>query len=247
MTWTLPIPAEAKISCASPETSNLLDRAARHAGGEIPRPVKGPFFDDVRGSDVFNGTILWSLDELEQWENRFGIELEKGPARAFQRYFDSGHVVYGTLVNHPEVPDPDRWAFCSIILQRALIVHTGRRQTTVFRSYFHSRTDKKGEAVSFVPAHDIEVSFPSETVWFPLALTEFIAEEEAQVALDILTPRVPRFARDTKKQRGPAYGGADLEVVNQGSISSGRHLFHTARLAGALRGKREYGDLSLEI
>ncbi len=235
VTWSIPVPAEAKITCASPETSRFMDELGRAAGGEIPKRLDRRYTNNVVRSDNFNSTILWSLDELERWENRFEIKLEEGPAGAFRRYFDSGHVVFGTLVNHPEVSDPSRWELCSIILQRALIVFAEGRETVVFRSYFHSRTSNREEAVNFVPARDIEVSFQSESIWFPLALTEFIAERKARVALDVLTPSEVR-------SEGSCGG---LDVKHRGFVSTGKRVFHTMRLAGDLKAGQGIDDLKL--
>jgi len=175
---------------------------------------------------------LSNLDELKKWFEKFEIPLEKESAKAFEKYYQTGHAVFGTLVNHPHVVDAVRWAACDIQLQRAVIFHDSKRETLLFRSYFHSARDEKNY-VNFVPNRAVEASFESPSVFFPLALTKFISTPQAHVVLDIVTPKAVKFDRMPKR----------LEV--SGSARMGDQ--YITRIEGVLRSGEDVEDMHLSF
>jgi hypothetical protein len=172
---------------------------------------------------------------LKKWGEKFEIPLEKEPAEAFEKYYRTGHAVFGTLVNHPSVPDAARWASCDILLQRAVIFHDGNRETLLFRSYFHSAKDAENY-VNFVPNRTVEASFESRSVFFPLALTKFISSPEAHVVLDIVTPKAPKFGKMPKQ----------LEAIGCTRMGGGQRHYIT-RVEGVLRSGEDIEDMHLSL
>jgi hypothetical protein len=172
---------------------------------------------------------------LKKWGENFEIPLEKEPAKAFEKYYKTGHAVFGTLVNHPPVPDAAKWAKCDILLQRAVILHDGKRETLLFRSYFHSSKDEKNY-VNFVPNRSVEASFESRSVFFPLALTKFISSPQAHVVLDIVTPEAPKLGKMPKQ----------IEVAGRRRMGGGQR-YHVTRLEGVLRSGEEVEDMHLSL
>ena len=94
-------------------------------------------------------------------------------------------MAFSSLVQHPEVPDPQNFKLCSIVLQRAVIKFDNGVETLSFRSYFHSASPEN--YVNFYPSNALQVRFRSSEIWFPLELTEVIDAPEAFVVLDVLT------------------------------------------------------------
>lgn len=176
-----------------------------------------------------------TLNELNEWGKKFEIPLTPEPTKAFDKYYRTGHVVFGTLVNHPTVPDPANWALCDIVLQRAVILHDGKRETLLFRSYFHSAKDEKNY-VNFVPNRTVEASFESPTVFFPLALTKFISVPQAHVVLDIVTPQAVKFSKMPK----------ELEVTGT-ALKGGQQRFYITRVQGVLRSSADAADMNLSF
>jgi hypothetical protein len=178
---------------------------------------------------------LADLGELKKWFEKFEIPLEKESAKAFEKYYQTRHAVFGTLVNHPHVPDAVRWSACNIQLQRAVIFHDGKRETLLFRSYFHSAKDEKNY-VNFVPNRAVESSFESPSVFFPLALTKFISTPQAHVVLDIITEKAVKFGNMPKQ----------LEVSGSGRMG-GQERHHITRVEGVLRSGEDVEDMHLSF
>jgi hypothetical protein len=223
----------------SGQGDSLLNKVARWSGGDIPKDLPPKYIENIQEVAVFNATQLWDLEELTRWEKRFDVPMEREPAKAFEKYFKSGHAVLGALVNHPAVPDAARFSACNIMLQRAAIVFDGKRETIVFRSYFNSADDDKNY-VNFVPDRGVEASFASDTLFFPLALTRFISIPSAHVSLDILTPGTPK---------APRFGELPhpLEVVGQAAMLHQGSKYHVTRIAGVLQSGHDIPDLNLRI
>lgn len=99
--------------------------------------------------------------------------------------------MFGALVEHPNAADPDQLSACSVVLQRGVIVYDNEgtlqpKETLFLRDRFHSAKDSEN-FVNFVPRGAIQMSFPSESIWFPLERLEGIEELASYVVLDILT------------------------------------------------------------
>jgi hypothetical protein len=136
VTWTVPIPKEAKVTYSSGDIFNALEKVA---GSDIHPELPKKYTQNLQKSALFNAHLSWEGPELIRWEKRYGIDMLEKPMAAFGNYFRTGRVVFGTLVSHPKVPDPKRWIACSVILQRGVIVmDQAGRETLFLRSYFHS-------------------------------------------------------------------------------------------------------------
>lgn len=236
VTWSIPVPAKAKVAYETPRAATLFHEVAKWSGGDIPEGFNSKYLEEIHEVEIFNSSQLWDLQELMKWEERFEIRIEREPAQAFDKYFESGHAVFGTLVNHPNVPDPAVWALCDIVLQRAVIMYTGNRETILFRSYFHSAKDDTN-FVNFVPNRAVEVSFESPTVFFPLALTEFISAPEAHVMLDIVTPQAASF-QDVPK---------GLEVIGSVAGRVAQERYYITRIHGVLKSGEAAPDMNLRF
>jgi hypothetical protein len=106
VTWTVPVPKAAKVTFTDGDVFTAVDKVA---GPDIPKELPKKYTEKLQKADVFNATLTWDTQELVRWEKRHEIEMEKKPLEAFQRYFDTNHVVVGALVQHPKVPDPAQW------------------------------------------------------------------------------------------------------------------------------------------
>ena len=140
-----------------------------------------------------------------RWHKRFSDELAPKADEILTGYLERGFNIAVTLLEFPNVPNPARFAACNVILQRAILVEEGRRQTLLLRSYLSSAADEK-TFVNFVPAGGIEMTFPAMSLWFPLELTSLNTEPESIVSLDVLTQRrfeaqLPKGLKVTKRTR----------------------------------------------
>jgi hypothetical protein len=123
------------------------------------------------------------------------------PLRVFSDYIDSGYAIQTMLIRHPTAPNFLRFAACSVVLQRGVIVYDNGVEDLFLKSYIHSAekpnldhvvnsTQQRSEGfANFVPRGGIHIgSFKSDTIWFPLSTTEVIEEPASYVVLDFLTP-----------------------------------------------------------
>lgn len=170
-------------------TSSALDKArvtqtdlsifktvSQVTGPEIPKDFPEKYTKNLITAAIFN------LDEIQ-----------KHPVGIFADSIKSDNVKFGVLVEHPNVANLSEFTACSVVLQQGVIVYDNEgtsvpRETLFFRAYFHSAKDSEN-FVNFVPRGAIEMSFPSETVWFPLERLQGIQEPASYVVLDILTPK----------------------------------------------------------
>ena len=172
--------------------------------------------------------------------------MSQAPSRIFQRYFETGHAVFTTLVEHPNVANPSDFALCSISNQRATILHADGRQSLTFRSFFHSTNREGLEPQNFVPKLGVQLDFPSEKIWFPLALTEVIDHEFANVELDIVTKDRLREGALPKRCRIVRQGSLKLRGRNVPRGLKGRK-FSASRVRMKLAKGQPIEDLEIEV
>jgi hypothetical protein len=233
VTWIGPVPKSAKVRYVDDEIFTIFER---QMGPEIPAALPEKYRKDLRRVDLSNAQISSSVDEAASWLKRYGIALEAGPAGTFRNYINRGNLIYSTLIDHPPVFNFVDFAFCSIILQRGIIVMSEGTETLYLRSYFHS-TDGKGTAVNFAPKGGLKISFPSKTAWFPLELTKHIFEPSAHVVLDVVTPQPARLAAPSP-----------FRVVSSNQkIGLGAQDYFVTRFTAVLEKGKDWPDFSVEL
>ncbi|MEU1288627.1 hypothetical protein [Kitasatospora sp. NPDC005856] len=185
VTWAGPAPREARVRVAN---GDIFERVEQATGPAFPPDYPEKYLKNLRASEVFNASMAWTADDLVRWQGRHGIEMEPEALGVYENYIDNGNTIFMALVDHPSVSAPDAFVACSLVLQRAVIVHSGGRQDLFLRSYFHSARQDSSEFVNFAPAGSVHYSFKTDEAWFPLELTRFISEPASYVELDIVTP-----------------------------------------------------------
>jgi hypothetical protein len=173
LTWAGSAPNPAKITLTN---SNIFSTVAEVTGSEIPQDFPAKYSKNLITATIFDL-----------------VDKEQNPASIFEGSFRQDNVMFGAIVEYPNVANPEQLSACSVVLQRAVIVYdndgTSRSQETLFlRDRFHSAKDS-ANFVNFVPGTGIQLSFPSENIWFPLEQLEGTEEPASYVVLDILTPQ----------------------------------------------------------
>jgi hypothetical protein len=239
------VPANAKVTYAD---GSIFEAAARVQGPEIRSNFPQRYTRDLHVVEVFNPSMHWDFEGFARWEERHGIEdirEEPWPSIFGRYYLERGYPIFGTLVQFP-VDNPELFLTCSPVLQRGVIVYGDGREDLFLRSYFHSRQDEEN-FVNFVPRQGIHMSFLSDGIWFPMALTggelEVSPVPASYVVIDILTP-------DRFHPRGLP---EPLEVVRSEAGSDapeqmdyqGRDYFVT-RIVGELSSTKDRVDLFVE-
>lgn len=184
VTWVTPIPAGAAVQQVGNEVFQLL-------GSDDHPQLLAKYRQKRKAATLQDSFVASSLPELQQWEAGFGITPEPEPARLLSAYFTRGYRVYGTLVEHPDVPEARRPAYtiCSCTLQRALIVWDAGQERIYVRSWFHSAAGP-GEAHNFAPAGGLLVSYPApDRITLPLGFSEVTAEPNSYPVTEILTKK----------------------------------------------------------
>jgi len=228
----------------------------------MPKDYPEKYRRDLYEVELFNASISTSIPEVKQWHSRYLNELGAEPLGIFERYLNSGFVIFGTLMEHPPVDQAEgedlagaaaRFAACSVVLQRAVLVSNpprrtiamaqGRtqqpsqqRQTLFLRSFSHSAQDDK-TFVNFVPRGGIEMTYTSDTMWFPLELTSVIQEPASYVVLDLLTPE----RLDAKVVPAP------FQIQEQGRMPYEGQHYHVTRIGARLDAKQQWPDLRIKI
>jgi hypothetical protein len=235
VTWVGPTKGSAKVRLSG---GDVFRRVAEITGSDIPDSYPDKYLQNLEDSEVFNSSMAWSTEELTRWEGRYGIEMEPEALEIFERYLLSKHVLFMSLVGHPQVPNPEEFRACSLVLQRGVIVYDQGQEDLFLRSYFHSATDQ-GEFVNFVPREGVHFAFPSDSIWFPFELTELISEPASFIELDILT-RTP-----LDDESLPSFLGSR----RSGRVWLEGEKYQATRISGVLEvGKEKRGginDLSL--
>jgi hypothetical protein len=233
VTWVGPVPADARVTIVDDEIFRV---AADATGPGIPEDFPELYTKDLQEVDVFNASMAWDLQEVTRWQERQNIKMEPGPSEAFQRYLDTGHVILETLVEHPAVDVPERFVACSVVLQRGVIVFADGQETLFLRSYFHSAADADN-FVNFAPRGGLRVSFATESIWFPLELSQFIQEPASYVVLDILTPK------PLNEQAIPP----PFSLERTGRVSYEGNVYAVARIRATLKAGEAAPDLDLQV
>lgn len=236
VTWVGPMKESAKVRLG---TGDIFRRVAEITGPDIPGGYPDKYARDLEDSDVFNSAMAWSTEELTKWEGRHGIEMEPEALEIFERYLESKHLLFMTLVEHPRVPNPEDFRACSLVLQRGVIVYDQGHEDLYLRSYFHSATDT-GEFVNFVPREGVHFAFPSDSIWFPFELTRLISEPASFVEIDVLS-RAP-----IDEAALPSF----LSPRVSGRVRLKDEMYQATRLSGVLEvGHKDqrgtFADLSL--
>ena len=217
--WVNPAPNIAKVSLTD---ASIFRTLAQVTGTEIPKNFPEKYTKNLERAAIFNI-----------------VEMEKEPVGLFEDNFKTNSVRFEALVAHPNVTTPTQFTACSTVLQRGVIIYQNEgtsepRETLFLRSYFHTAKDSKN-FVNFVPRGAIKMSFPSETIWFPLKLTGVNQEPTSYVVLDILTSKPMKVERLPEPFRLEKRG----EMQYQGSNYS------VARITAKLAAKQPWADLRL--
>jgi hypothetical protein len=235
ISWVGPAPGTAKVTYTDGQIFNTV---ARVTGRDIPKGFPEKYTQDLHEVEMFNATMAWSTNEVTSWHKRYLGEIGQEPLSIFEEYLRTGHVIFGTLVQHPPVnPDAAQFRACSTVLQRGVIVHARAspgRETLFLRSYLHSAKDPQ-TFVNFVPRGGVQMSFASDTIWFPLELTRVIQEPASYVVLDILTT----------KALGPKQIPQPFRIEEEGRMRHEGERYHVTRITATLAAKQKWPDLKI--
>jgi hypothetical protein len=236
ISWIGPAPGTAKVAYTD---GQVFSTVARVTGRDIPKGFPEKYTQDLHEVEMFNASMSWSTNEVTSWHKRYLGEIGQEPLSIFEEYLKKGYVIFGTLVQHPPVnPDAAQFKACSTVLQRAVIVHTRAspgRETLFLRSYLHSAKDSK-TFVNFVPRGGVQMSFASDTIWFPLELTRVIQEPASYVVIDILTPN-PLGAKQIPQP---------FHIEEEGRMSHEGERYHVTRITATLAAKQKAPDLEIK-
>jgi hypothetical protein len=246
--WVGPAPRDAKVVFTD---EGIFRTAALEIGPDVPKNVPKEYRRRLLKAEFFNPNMFWDIEELLRWHERHGFpgELAQDTRAVLEDYLNTDYALFGTLLQHPPVENPEQFAACSVVLQRAVIIYDGERESLFRRSYFHS-ADGSGNFVNFVPRGGVGMSFASETIWFPLRLTEIIEEPASYVVLDILTPGpLDDLQRIQQQLPGPLQAvqvETELGTVPGQMEYEGRN-YHVTRIAGQLSRRERWEDLNLAV
>ena len=95
---------------------------------------------------------------------------------------------------------------------------------------------------NFVPQGGVKVSFPSNSIWFPLMLTEVIDEPAALVVLDIMTAG----SLDNTKFPDPFTGEAMGVIKARVGVSEAK-IYNVTRVTAKLRAGQSWKDFNVEL
>jgi len=218
----------------------IFREADRVTGREIPSALPKQYTQKLHYAGLFNPATHWDTQELSRWLERYGIKREERPLSILNQYVEEGYRIGSTLVEHPPVPESakaESFIACSVTLQRGDIVYNNGVQTLFLRSYFHSADDSGKNFVNFAPRGGVQMTFASDTIWFPLRLTQVISEPASYVVLDILTP----MPLDAEQLPEP------FELGRTGRMSYHGVEYEVARVSARLEPKQAVADLRLEL
>ena len=247
VTWVGPVPAQARVNITDrqvfDQVGDLMDRGrpaflgneAKRGQAEKKRGQAERYFTNLRHTDVFNASITWDIDTFVKWQEHHGVEMEERPLEIFNQYLEEGNALFMSLVGHPPVARPETFTRCSIVLQRAVIFFRGGREDLFLRSYFHSSNGE--DAVNFVPTGTVRMSFATDSLWFPLALTEGIPEPAAEVVLDIASDQ-PLSQTDLPKP---------FQIRDVGRVEIGLQRFDVTRIGASIPSAESVPDFRLAV
>jgi hypothetical protein len=233
-TWASPIPQNSKVAFAN---SAVFESASRDMGADTPSGFPEKYSKNLKQVELFNQSISWSVEQLVDVEKRYGFIIDKGDDALpiFEKYASTKHNFITVLVQHPSVSSPRSFSSCSVVLQRGIIEYADGKETLFLRSYFHSKNDA-GDFVNFVPQGGLQITFPSQEIWFPLSLTKVIPEPASYVVLDILTPKALDPSRLGAAFRAEG-GGKEIKFNGKSE--------HAIRVIGKFESGKDLEDLRL--
>lgn len=249
VTWVGPAPAEGRVRItdgwAFDKVGSLMDgrtstRPAQREKASVlktPRQQLEKYDRNVRRSEVFNASMAWDLETFVGWQERHGVEMEDRFLEIFKMYLERGNALFMSLVEHPDVINPQEFTRCSIVFQRGVIFYRNGREDLFLRSHFHSSNGDQDESVNFVPEGTVQMSFKTDSVWFPLALTEGIPEPSAEVVLDIVSDTA-LSSRDVPQP---------FEVLDVSRVGVGLDRLDVTRIAGTIQSAESVEDLRLSL
>jgi hypothetical protein len=234
----------------------IYSAVARVTGPEIPKTFPKKYTENLQPVELFNASMAFEVNELVRWEERHDIRVHEEPLKVFKDYIDTGFTVPVWLIEHPNVPDIQRFVACSVVLQRGIIVYQNGVETLFIRSYIHSAdqanisldskqpetfvkvsqgASQRRNFVNFFPLTGVKMVFETEDIWFPLETTRLIEEPASYVVLDILTPT----ALDTKQLPKP------FRLDKTGRMQWGGSAYYVARISAKLP-REKVSDLKLK-
>lgn len=245
VTWNGPAPEGARFSLLDVKVGGELEGLSV---ANIQRGY-GPFSEALEVSDIMEPKQFTDLDEFIAYQESQNVKMTERPTEVFKSYLADGNSLLSMQVVHPSVEGAANFAFCSIILQTALVVLQDDREDLLLRSYFHSRNEDGG-AANFVPGQALHLAFETDAAWFPFRLSGLIDEEASDVMIDILSSK----ALDTKgfadSELGRALSLEDMGMmkgggVEIGGVDIGSEELYRYRLTGALKAGADWPDLEL--
>ena len=246
-TYMGPTPKDARVSVGDGSIFNLVNRIT---GSDIPKGFPKQYTQGLKEVEVFNPSTAFKKDDLVRWQEQHSQKVREEPLRVFTNYIDSGFAIQTMLIRHPVVPNFERFAACSVVLQRGVIVYNNGAEDLFLRSYIHSaeqanlnhaanssqRSKQSQNFANFVPRGGIHIgSFKSDTLWFPLSTTELIEEPASYVVLDFLTPT----PLDTKQLPEP------FRLEKTGRIKYRGTAYYVSRVSAKLP-RQKTADLNLK-
>jgi len=223
-TYTGPAPKDARVSVGDGAIFKLVNRIT---GDDIPAGFPARYTQGLREVELFNPSTVYKADELINWQKQHSQVVREEPLRVFSDYINAGFAIQTMLIRHPPVSNFLRFAACSVVLQRGVIVYNNGVEDLFLKSYIHSaekanlehienptQTQKpSGDFANFVPRGGIHIgSFKTDTIWFPLSTTEVIEEPASYVVLDFLT----QTPLDTKQLPEPFRSEKTGKIKYQG-------------------------------
>ena len=246
-TYTGPAPKDAKVSVGD---GSIFRQVNRITGGDIPKGFPARYTEGLQEVELFNPSTVYKTDDLVNWQKQHSQVVRDEPLRVFSDYIASGFVIQTMLIRHPTTPNLLRFAACSVVLQRGVIVYNNGVEDLFLKSYIHSAEQpnlhhavalsqtqrRQGDFANFVPRGGIHIgSFKSDTIWFPLSTTELIEEPASYVVLDFLT----QAPLDAKQLPEPFHVDKTGKTTYKGSV------YYVSRVTAKLP-RQKTADLNLK-
>jgi len=238
--WTGPVPAKSRIALVEREVFQPVNRALdlhdyERGGLEHNQPVYL--------SQVFNVGLAWTREETVQWNSRFGMHLSKQAQDLFEKYLRSDEfVIFESLVEHPPVLHPEMFAACNVMFQRGDIYYANGREDLYLWSRFQTSSGMgpgaapaTRTAIDFAPASALHVSFPTDTIWYPLEVTK-LNTGPTDVMLNVLTE---------KELTGKA-AVKGFRLEKGGRLDLGARSYYVSHLRARFDGGKEVSDVRLK-
>lgn len=218
--WVNPKPDIAKVTLTD---GSIFSKLAQVTGTEIPQDFPEKYTKNLQTAPIFNI-----------------VETEKDPVGLFKNYFQTNRIMFEAFVDPSKVAAPVSVTSCSAVLQQGVIIYdnegtSNHRETLFLRNYFHSKNNSEN-FMNFIPRGGIKMSFPTETIWFPLELTGVNQEPTLYVVVDILTPKPLNIEHLPEPFR----------LEKSGQMQYQGNTYSVARITGKLATKQKWSDLRLK-